>query len=406
MDTISTKRTRTNYIGFVSLILVVLIAIYLNSIDVTIALIWILSLIAGLTFQRSRLCFASSFRDMFLFGSSKSLRGILLGLSIATIGFTLIMRSIVPDPLMGSIPSDPHILPFGLSTIIGGLLFGFGMVISGGCVSGSLYRIGEGYVASLFSILGVIIGLGLLSLSWNWWWGLLISKEPKIWLPNFLNMGYAGGFMFTLFLILLTFIAITFYEHKSGHKDFVVKEKLESSNSLKEKILVPYKTIFNTTWSVNVGAITLGLISMFMLLIATPFGVTGQLFTIANSLLNSINLAPIHDGLSSLAGCVSNASSDNSLISNSFVATWGIIPGSFIASNFSGEFKIRMPKEKKRLAQSLIGGVYMGYGAGLAIGCTIGSFFSAVPSLSLSGWLFALSLAGGSYVGVKVIKRI
>ena len=55
--------------------------------------------------------------------------------------------------------------------------------------------------------------------------------------------------------------------------------------------------------------------------------------------------------------------------------------------------------------QSIFGGVFMGYGAGLAIGCTLGSFFSAIPSMSLSGWLFGLSLAGGAFIGTKVIRR-
>ena len=48
----------------------------------------------------------------------------------------------------------------------------------------------------------------------------------------------------------------------------------------------------------------------------------------------------------------------------------------------------------------------MGYAAGLAIGCTVGSFFSSIPSLSLSGWVFGGSLAVGAFFGVQVIKKI
>ena len=48
----------------------------------------------------------------------------------------------------------------------------------------------------------------------------------------------------------------------------------------------------------------------------------------------------------------------------------------------------------------------MGYGAGLAIGCTIGAFFSSIPSLSISGWLFGISLAIGAFLGVKIIKKL
>ncbi|MDQ7821133.1 MAG: YeeE/YedE thiosulfate transporter family protein, partial [Armatimonadota bacterium] len=70
------------------------------------------------------------------------------------------------------------------------------------------------------------------------------------------------------------------------------------------------------------------------------------------------------------------------------------------------EFKVRVPRSPVRYAQSLGGGVLMGYGAGLALGCTVGAFFSAIPSLALNGWVFAASLAAGAWVGVRVLERI
>lgn len=69
--------------------------------------------------------------------------------------------------------------------------------------------------------------------------------------------------------------------------------------------------------------------------------------------------------------------------------------------------KLRFPRHAVRYAQSLGGGVLMGLGAGLAIGCTIGAFFFGDPvALAISGWLFAAALAAGSYLGVHTIRRI
>jgi hypothetical protein len=48
----------------------------------------------------------------------------------------------------------------------------------------------------------------------------------------------------------------------------------------------------------------------------------------------------------------------------------------------------------------------MGYGAGLASGCTVSGFFSAVPSLGLNGLVFGLSVLGGATVGLQIIKRV
>lgn len=83
----------------------------------------------------------------------------------------------------------------------------------------------------------------------------------------------------------------------------------------------------------------------------------------------------------------------------------GIIVGSFTAAILAREFRIRAPRTPRRYIQSFGGGIIMGYGAGLGLGCTIGAFYSAVPSLALNGWVYAIALAGGAFVGVQVIKR-
>ncbi|MGQ0571987.1 MAG: YeeE/YedE thiosulfate transporter family protein [Armatimonadota bacterium] len=48
-----------------------------------------------------------------------------------------------------------------------------------------------------------------------------------------------------------------------------------------------------------------------------------------------------------------------------------------ISALLAHEFKPRFSRNRVRYAQSLGGGVLMGYGAGLGMGCTVGAFFSA-----------------------------
>ena len=103
-------------------------------------------------------------------------------------------------------------------------------------------------------------------------------------------------------------------------------------------------------------------------------------------------------------GCSTEAG--GGLFSHTFGTTVGLVAGSLIASLFSKEFKIRTPKNPIRYVQSLGGGILMGYGAGLGLGCTVGAFLSSISSLSLAGWLFGLALAAGAFVGVQAIKRI
>jgi hypothetical protein len=83
-----------------------------------------------------------------------------------------------------------------------------------------------------------------------------------------------------------------------------------------------------------------------------------------------------------------------------------MVIGSLIGALFAGEFKIRIPKQRARYYQAAGGGLAMGYGAGIAMGCTIGAFFSAIPSLAVNGWVFAVFLAAGAWLGVQIIQRI
>jgi uncharacterized membrane protein YedE/YeeE len=84
----------------------------------------------------------------------------------------------------------------------------------------------------------------------------------------------------------------------------------------------------------------------------------------------------------------------------------GIILGAMVSAMLSGEFRFRRIKHNKQYLQILLGGILMGYGAGLASGCTIGGFFSAVPSLGLNGFVFGGAIAIGAYIGVKLVSKI
>ncbi|MCL1886252.1 MAG: YeeE/YedE family protein [Dehalococcoidia bacterium] len=84
----------------------------------------------------------------------------------------------------------------------------------------------------------------------------------------------------------------------------------------------------------------------------------------------------------------------------------GLMLGAFCSSMISGDFKLRLPRQKSVYPRVLLGGVLMGYGAGLASGCTVGGFFSAVPSLGLNGWVFGSCVLGGALLGLQIIKKV
>ena len=371
------------------------------------AVFWLAGIAFGITVQRSRFCFTSAFRDFFLLGQTRILKGMLVGLAVCTVGFVMVMSTVSPNPGFGAAPSDANVLPVGLSTLIAGTLFGIGMVLAGGCVSGSLYRMGEGYVGSWLAIGGVMVGLFLLNNSWNWWWDNLISSEPQIWMPA--EISYTGALVLTTFL-LATLLYLAVWRERRATAGFVmpeIKRKSQENNpaNTTSEITGYFRNIFRKEWSPIVGGIALGIINILLFIRFRPLGVVGEISRWTTSLSSSLGLQELHlKGMEGLGACAMTVA-EGSWFTSGFFLNFGIVAGALASALFAREFKWRIPQSPIRYVQSIVGGVIMGYGAGLGLGCTLGAFFSAVPSLALNGWVYAVGLAVGAYLGVQWIKR-
>lgn len=386
-----------------------LVAIYLvaQASSASLAVFWSVGLGVGFVLQRARFCFTSAFRDLFLLGQGRTMRGILAGLIVATLGFAMVMATIIPNASVGALPNDAHILPLGPATVIGGLLFGFGMVIAGGCVTGALYRMGEGYVASWVAMGGVLLGLYTLNRTWNWWWDNSISDDPFVWLPA--DLGYAGAIVLTIAGLVAAYVGVMWWERRAaGNMPVIPIKRREPAPpaSVADDIRVIGRRVFRQEWSPLAGGIALALLNVLLFIRYRPLGVVGEVSRWANDIGDSLGAGVgTLKGLDGLAGCAPVLAEGASWFTDAFMLNLGIVAGSFASAMFAREFRIRAPRTPRRYIQSFGGGVIMGYGAGLGLGCTIGAFFSAVPSLALNGWVYALALAGGAYLGVQVIRR-
>jgi hypothetical protein len=108
--------------------IIVLIAIalsyYQNSRNILAGVI-LFSAAFGLVFQRSGLGFATAFREVFTTKNNETMRAVIISLIIGIIGFSIIKAN-------GIKPANMFISPAGWHTVIGGLIFGFGMVMADG----------------------------------------------------------------------------------------------------------------------------------------------------------------------------------------------------------------------------------------------------------------------------------
>ena len=117
--------------------------------------------VIGIVLRYSRFCFAAAFRDPFITGNTKVMRAVILGLIVSTIGFGLV-HSGYQHSQAGNYDKIPGAIgQVGPGLIIGAFIFGIGMVLAGGCVSGLLMRIGEGHTIYLLVLAGFIIGNSL-----------------------------------------------------------------------------------------------------------------------------------------------------------------------------------------------------------------------------------------------------
>ena len=75
----------------------------------------------------------------------------------------------------------------------------------------------------------------------------------------------------------------------------------------------------------------------------------------------------------------------------------GIVIGAFIFSFYAGEWKIRIPKDPKKIVLQFIGGLMMGTGAVMALGCNIGNILSGWPQLSVGSIVAGISIVLGAW---------
>lgn len=393
---------RQTLAGVVVLLASVLLILTGSRVDPAFGVFGVLGLGFGIALQRSRFCFNSAFRDLLQFQSGRTMKGVIIGMAVATTGFGLHMYNLLPNPFLGPVAPEAHAAPVSLALIAGGLLFGIGMVVAGGCTSGSIYRMGEGYVASWVSFGGILGGLLLASHSWNWWWQHFIRDAPVLWFPRYI--GYGGAVALTLGGLMAAYILVLWIESRGG---VGVQEDAPAvpTATFEEKIRGLAQGVFIRGWPAAVGGTVMGLLNILAYNAHMPWRVVGELSRWANGAAALAGLAPGPlQGVDQLSGCT--LSVGGGIFTHGFLLNVGMFGGALLGALLAHEFKLRVPRNRVRYVQSLGGGTLMGYGSGLALGCTAGAFFSAIPSLTLNGWIFGLTLVAGAFIGLQVIRHI
>ena len=156
----------------------------------------------GLLIERAQICFTSAFRDMWITGRTHMAKAIILGMAVSAIGIYSYVQLGVP----------PKIMWAGPNAVIGGLLFGFGIVLAGGCETGWMYRAVEGQVHFWWVGLGNVLGSTLLAYYWDDIAQPLATNWDKVNLLT--SFGDKGGLLLTYVLLGLSFGAMLLWEKR------------------------------------------------------------------------------------------------------------------------------------------------------------------------------------------------
>lgn len=354
----------------------------------------VLGLAAGFIMHRSDFCIAGMFRDLFLFGSLFKLRSLLLLVATSMLLFELARQlgfiSIYPFPLFGS-PS--------LANIIGGFIFGFGMVLAGGCVVGSLYKMGSGSMLSATACVGLVAG-SVIYAEIHPWWRALSSKttffKGKVTLPQILGIDPF------LIITLVTLISVLYFQRcfRSG---------LMSRPMYAEGSLQP--------WHAALLLSVIGLISCVF--IGMPLGISTAyaktaayieaIFSNSHvSELTFFQLQPLKyrqplTGMPLVGGAGPHL---DAIAMIQFPLVIGIVLGSALSSVILKEFRIYAKAPLRQYLSVAIGGTIMGLASRMTPGCNIWHLMGGLPIMAAQSILFLAGLLPGAWLGSMLLSRV
>lgn len=322
----------------------------------------LVGLLLGIVFQRGRFCVTGMLRDIFLQRSWRTATALLVVISVHAVGLAALTAA-------GAVSPEPAPFAPG-AVVVGALLFGLGIVLAGGCASGTWYRAGEGLVGSwlalgLYALTSAAMKEGALGglTAWATSWKTGLTTVPAA--------VHLSPWVFVLGLVLVTAAMV---------RHFLLRQRSLPS---------PGTVAGQPLWKRPLGLYTAALLVGLLGVVAWPLSAaTGR-----------------NDGLgitspsAHLVQYLATGQADS--LDWGVLLVLGILGGSFLAALATGEFRVRVP-DGPTAARSVAGGILMGVGASLASGCTVGNGMVQTSLFTVQGWVALVFMALGVGLGARL----
>ncbi len=408
--------------------------------------------IYGMSLQYGRFCMASAIRDLFAVGVPR----MAVGIMIAIVLFSLISAFVT---VAGD--STFHPSPIGIYSVIGGLIFGIGMIYTGGCASGSLYKTGEGSIAALLVVLSLsftqvwFVDAGgwlnhLVPAAWtqatlaqglpavitptNGWYDQFIvgyvwklsahTVGELLGFTNIIFAAFIGNFLINS-IIPATIILAGIYLH--WYRKGFLRGKESQYKGISTE-LAGFWSMITASKRTAIAGLVLGVAAgMHMWVmqgLQQRLGISnaGELLAGMGYGGLSIQDTIFDPGYFYITTQEAQAAAwvvhklgfnvmdnvffgldngaPNPLLNPVLWMSIALVGGSAVMALLNNEFKFKMPN-LEIATWAIFGGALMGIGARVGLGCNIGAFFATVTNGDPSGWLFGLGMTVGGLIGVK-----
>jgi uncharacterized membrane protein YedE/YeeE len=342
-----------------------------------------LGVVFGAVAQRAHFCTMGAIADIVTMGDWTRLRMWALAVGVATLGFSAMAALGWVDPT-DSVYARPQLI--WLSNLVGGALFGFGMVLASGCGSKTLVRIGGGSLKALvvFCVLGLASYATLRGVTAVWRVETLDRAMVQLPvgqdLPSLLQhasglpRAWAVGLLGGTFGLALTGWALWRQEGRSA-------DALLGGLGIGAVIVAAW-------WVSGV----LGHLAEHPLTLEETF-----LATNTRSMESFTFVAPIAYTLDWLI----LYSDSNKLLTFGITSVAGVVVGSAIVALVTRSFRWEGFAGTEDTAKHVVGAMLMGIGGVTAFGCTVGQGLSGLSTLSLGSFIAVAGIAGGAVAGLR-----
>ena len=322
-------------------------------------------IILGLAARFGRFCTLGAIEDHAYGANSSRLK--MWG---ASIGFSIILTFALV--FFGAFdPSGTFYLSLAwnpIATVIGGLMFGYGMALCGNCGYGALARLGGGDLRAFM----IVIVMGIAA--------YVVMSGPLAPVRVMLFPSLLAGDATTGFTTLI-------------HQTTGISPAMAG-------IVIGACILAATLMSGSFWRETKYVFWSFMVAIAIVSGWFGTYFVSQNG------FAPIMVESHTFSAPVGDTilyAMNGSALSLSFGvgSVLGVLAGAFIGSLIKGHFRWEACEDPRELRRQIVGAAVMGVGAVLALGCSVGQGITAFSVLSYSAPVTFVAIYVGARIGLR-----